>query len=109
MVVLDSIRTNLPNPQKILVTRSSARAAMAPPATSRRSRGPIRAPACTSSPTPTRRAVTPPAFDPGRDASNPVLPPSIFGADPTKIRSADLLGIGAQHYPAARTGQFTST
>lgn len=45
----------------------------------------------------------------GRLAWNPQLAPWVFGADPSAVRSADLLKVGAQAYPQGRFAQYTTT
>jgi len=49
------------------------------------------------------------ASTPGRGSWNPVLPPWVYGNDPSLVAAEDLLRISAEAYPHAKVAQFTTT
>lgn len=110
MVVLDWIRQNFASPEKILVAGSSAGgygAAVNFPWIAETYPG-ARMHVLSDA----GQGVSTPGFDqgdPGRNSWGPVLPPWVFGVDPTPVRSADLLLYAAQYYSGARVAQFTTT
>jgi hypothetical protein len=109
MVVLDWIKTNLPAPNRLLVTGASAggygATANFPWLAQQFPSARLSVLADAS------QGVSTDGWDqgtPGRGSWNPQLAPWVFGEDPLAVPGPELMRVGAQAYPLGRFSQYTT-
>jgi hypothetical protein len=109
MVVLDWMKKNVDAPKSVLVTGSSAGGYGAsinfPWVANTYPNAHLYVIADAS------QGVTTPAWDsgtPGRGSWNLQFAPGVYGGDPSQVRGADFLRVGAAAFPHAKVAQFTT-